>query len=978
MRNTARLFASTFMGGMLLMGACADPPEERAEVGLATGAITHGARDFPDNAHRWAVGLSRPSPTAVDALFEQPDKVNCSGTLVSPTHILTAKHCFGSSGDNYWLFDDHWNVHFHEHPEVAPPEQRRNHGGPAILYMGRFVYHDAGDDLALLRVWPRVPPALASPKQLPTAGQCPASMSGAQLGFAARGPKHGTNADEGEIYWVFDDSCFEQDPLDTSVRRSSWVSGFNWTLGPAIGNAHYVNAYAGPSGEVCAWFNGGTFKGDSGGPLLTQGNALLCGVASSHWWIMDPIGIGNIYTYHTATDSSGAAAWLASELAHPTFPGLLKGQCPIPSWSEDADGDGIHDACDDCPLVFNDEQDKPSALAGYDADLDGIGNACDTCPAHRQVAKPDLENSNFEAEFMKYRDVHETWLGYPPERPTGPQVQIRKNYYLSKNGWSTSAAITAMNTAKNLLSSYPFRADICDPNPSVTVSVGKNPDASLDGLQIPTDYLNMCGLGNSTCNFIQRTKVKFAVSDSTVIEAGSLQRNVGLRWCQCHEYESHTLGGRLDCEEGPRLCVKDQAEYTSSTSKWLPLQTFPASNPSQTTAGVEFPHTFGLTPHVDGVDQANWDFRNLPVYYENHTTQYDEQWIKGVLWASWFGTTPAGVSADLRHGWGDGNAYYKFSVTEPEWVMTKLEIFCLDCEWGVVPVVDDLINPYHVLGLSGAVQGPHADGFDELSKMAASGAALVVSLGDKEQLTSAPAGATIGLTLEAETGTPLHLLKVGEHGAPPVVVELHGEWGEVPEFSSDAAMALSAHHRVAVVAGGTFDGLPNGEPNPNAWMLSLDDGVWTALPEVDGSLGHVLDATYSAADEALWFVNVADGRVQIGRWTFLVPSSQVEPIAVVPESWPAIEDAHLLALGSGALVVAFRLEGGGTRAILFTDLRTTPTYRGALGRDTSALRSPLPGRGGIVLAGQRDAELGMERFTLEDFDIGAAPPLDTP
>jgi hypothetical protein len=142
--------------------------------------------------------------------------------------------------------------------------------------------------------------------------------------------------------------------------------------------------------------------------------------------------------------------------------------------------------------------------------------------------------------------------------------------------------------------------------------------------------------------------------------------------------------------------------------------------------------------------------------------------------------------------------------------------------------------------------------------------------------------------------------------------------------------------------------------------------------------GHVLGATYSAADEALWFVNVAEGRVQIGRWTFLVPSSQVEPIAVVPESWPAIEDAHLLALGSGALVVAFRLEGGGTRAILFTDLRTTPTYRGALDRDTSALRSPLPGRGGIVLVGQRDAELGMERFTLEDFDIGAAPPLDTP
>jgi hypothetical protein len=39
---------------------------------------------------------------------------------------------------------------------------------------------------------------------------------------------------------------------------------------------------------------------------------------------------------------------------------------------EDADGDGDGDACDNCPYVYNPDQ--------TDTDGDGVGDACDTCP----------------------------------------------------------------------------------------------------------------------------------------------------------------------------------------------------------------------------------------------------------------------------------------------------------------------------------------------------------------------------------------------------------------------------------------------------------------------------------------------------------------------------------------------------------------------------------------------------------------------
>jgi len=64
-----------------------------------------------------------------------------------------------------------------------------------------------------------------------------------------------------------------------------------------------------------------------------------------------------------------------------TWPGYEKD--PILDTPEDADGDGVIDQFDNCPLVANRNQ--------ADADGDGVGDACDNCPF---VANPDQRDTD--------------------------------------------------------------------------------------------------------------------------------------------------------------------------------------------------------------------------------------------------------------------------------------------------------------------------------------------------------------------------------------------------------------------------------------------------------------------------------------------------------------------------------------------------------------------------------------------------------
>src|SRR5690606_2713875 len=76
------------------------------------------------------------------------------------------------------------------------------------------------------------------------------------------------------------------------------------------------------------------------------------------------------------------------------------------------------------------------------------------------------------------------------------------------------------------------------PHTSATVALDINTNTSLPGLQEPSGAQMLCGqITNTTCEFKQRTRVRFRVSDSTTVPASTpaqpVTAKVGLRWCQC-------------------------------------------------------------------------------------------------------------------------------------------------------------------------------------------------------------------------------------------------------------------------------------------------------------------------------------------------------------------------------------------------------------------------------------------------------------
>jgi hypothetical protein len=256
-------------------------------LALATpaAAIKGGVPDA--GTHPYVGQLLFFDPTAADPRFNDPGGwFNCSGTLVSPTVVVTAGHCTfgtgtngeptagGSGGNDVW-------ISFAEVPDysILPPsstfvpdgnEARYDAWSEALNASGEWIratafphplFDDnafAGHDLGVLR--------LSEPVTLPTYGQLPSEglldrlyaanrqrrYTAVGYGLEGSGPKTSVGG-------------------DTRRRAELQLVNLNGVLGLGKGTSAKFSSNAN---------TGGTCFGDSGGPIFASGTSTLVAVIS--------------------------------------------------------------------------------------------------------------------------------------------------------------------------------------------------------------------------------------------------------------------------------------------------------------------------------------------------------------------------------------------------------------------------------------------------------------------------------------------------------------------------------------------------------------------------------------------------------------------------------------------------------------------------------------------------------------------------
>lgn len=283
----------------------------------------------------------------------------CTGTLIAPNLVLTARHCVSQLSSRRGIqcgsttFEGTYGADSILVTTETYLRETRNFYRVSDIHT-RDSNEVCGNDIALLTLQDEVPSSEAEPRQPRLEQKAQSGETYTAIGYGRDGNESGSSGvrrilENREVECV-GDQCYGR-----------YVQGSEWTG------------------------SGGTCKGDSGGGAYASDGRVF-GILSRGGRDCSSALYSSVYQHRR---------WIRTIAGR----AASNGGYPTPGWANvgpDSDNDGIPDEYDNCPTVQNEDQvdtdgDGKGDACDSDSDGDGVPDESDNCPKTENPEQADAD-----------------------------------------------------------------------------------------------------------------------------------------------------------------------------------------------------------------------------------------------------------------------------------------------------------------------------------------------------------------------------------------------------------------------------------------------------------------------------------------------------------------------------------------------------------------------------------------------------------